>query len=61
MPPAPVVMDDLPPSAARPLSFLRNGGGAAPAMDGPPAPGIVVDDLPPSAARALSFLRNGGA
>ena len=70
------LMDDLPPSAARPLSFLRNGGGAsaavpmtAPASSAapayvaelPPPTGPVLDDLPPSAARPLSFLRNKGA
>ncbi|AKF85416.1 hypothetical protein MFUL124B02_11985 [Myxococcus fulvus 124B02] len=63
------VMAGLPPSAARPLSFLRNGGGAQPVSDAPrpsaypienPLPsGPVLDGLPPSAARPLSFLRNG--
>lgn len=59
-------LDGLSPSAARPLSFLRNGGGAAPSPQGyqptqsvPSGP--VLDGLPPSAARPLSFLRNGGA
>ncbi|MFP2934926.1 DNA polymerase III subunit gamma/tau, partial [Pyxidicoccus sp. 3LG] len=69
------VFDDLPPSAARPLSFLRNGGSAAghsmaaPSSTGGPAysaenlppSGPLLDGLPPSAARPLSFLRNGGA
>ncbi|MCP3104164.1 DNA polymerase III subunit gamma/tau [Myxococcus sp. K15C18031901] len=62
-------MDGLSPSAARPLSFLRNGGGA-PASGGPtgtsqPAysaeravpSGPVMEGLPASAARPLSFLR----
>jgi hypothetical protein len=64
-------MDDLPPSAARPLSFLRNGGGATSAAMTAPAPtayvaedlapsGPLMDGLPPSAARPLSFLRNKG-
>ncbi|MFY1824387.1 DNA polymerase III subunit gamma/tau [Myxococcus fulvus] len=77
-PPAPVgltppvpsgpVMAGLPPSAARPLSFLRNGGGAQTVSDAPPPSaypvenplpsGPVLDGLPPSAARPLSFLRN---
>ncbi|MCY1033187.1 DNA polymerase III subunit gamma/tau [Corallococcus sp. BB11-1] len=52
------------PTAARPLSFLRNGGAAGAPVPTPasvpPAP-VVMDDLPPSAARPLSFLRNGGA
>ncbi|WP_253900096.1 DNA polymerase III subunit gamma/tau [Corallococcus carmarthensis] len=61
-PPA-ALMEGLSPSAARPLSFLRNGGntggpGPTPAAV-PPAP-VVMDDLSPSAARPLSFLRNGG-
>ncbi|WP_240360384.1 DNA polymerase III subunit gamma/tau [Pyxidicoccus caerfyrddinensis] len=70
------LMDDLPPSAARPLSFLRNGGGAgataltASAASAVPAysaedvasSGPLMDGLPPTAARPLSFLRkNGGA
>ncbi|MCY1016050.1 DNA polymerase III subunit gamma/tau [Pyxidicoccus sp. MSG2] len=70
------LMDDLPPSAARPLSFLRNGGGAGAtaltvssasavpaysAEDVAPS-GPLMDGLPPTAARPLSFLRkNGGA
>jgi hypothetical protein len=56
-------MEGLSPSAARPLSFLRNGGSAGGPVSTPaavpPAP-VVMDDLPPSAARPLSFLRNGG-
>ena len=56
-------MEGLSPVAARPLSFLRNGGGASGPVptpaNVPPAP-LVMDDLPPSAARPLSFLRNGG-
>jgi hypothetical protein len=74
--PAGPLMDDLPPSAARPLSFLRNGGGAgataltASAASAVPAysaedvapSGPLMDGLPPTAARPLSFLRkNGGA
>ncbi|QSQ19402.1 DNA polymerase III subunit gamma/tau [Pyxidicoccus parkwayensis] len=69
------VMDDLPPSAARPLSFLRNGGGAGATAMAPSSPampaysaedvvpsGPLMDGLPPTAARPLSFLRkNGGA
>ena len=62
MPPA-ALMEGLSPVAARPLSFLRNGGatgGPVPTpANVPPAP-VVMDDLPPSAARPLSFLRNGG-
>nr|WP_225937360.1 DNA polymerase III subunit gamma/tau [Myxococcus sp. RHSTA-1-4] len=65
------LVDDLPASAARPLSFLRNGGGsAATAMTAPaptayvaeelPPSGPLMDGLPPSAARPLSFLRNKG-
>ncbi|MBL0692751.1 hypothetical protein JJE73_03915 [Comamonas sp. JC664] len=58
-------MDDLSPSAARPLSFLRNGG-AAPEPQGYQATqmipsGPVMEGLSPSAARPLSFLRNGGS
>lgn len=61
-PPA-ALMEGLSPSAARPLSFLRNGGSAGGPVPTPaavpPAP-VVMDDLSPSAARPLSFLRNGG-
>ncbi|GMU08796.1 hypothetical protein ASNO1_50490 [Corallococcus caeni] len=61
-PPA-ALMEGLSPSAARPLSFLRNGGAAGGPVPTPaavpPAP-VVMDDLSPSAARPLSFLRNGG-
>ncbi|MFB1482997.1 DNA polymerase III subunit gamma/tau [Corallococcus sp. RDP092CA] len=61
-PPA-ALMEGLSPAASRPLSFLRNGGGAGGPVPTPaavpPAP-VVMDDLPPSAARPLSFLRNGG-
>ncbi|WP_239989458.1 DNA polymerase III subunit gamma/tau [Corallococcus macrosporus] len=65
MPPGPR-MDDLSPMAARPLSFLGNGGGAPPAPQGyQPTQmipsGRVMEGLPPSAARPLSFLRNGGS
>ena len=68
------LMEGLSPSAARPLSILRNGGGAAasamPAsapVAAYPAPqqtpsGPVMEGLSPSAARPLSILRsNGGA
>lgn len=62
MPPA-ALMEGLSPVAARPLSFLRNGGatgGSVPTPASvPPTPG-VMDELPPSAARPLAFLRNGG-
>lgn len=56
-------MEGLSPAAARPLSFLRNGGAGSPVptpATQPPAP-VVMDGLPPSAARPLSFLRDGGA
>jgi hypothetical protein len=61
-------MEGLSPSAARPLSFLRNNGGAAasampapayPAAQQPPS-GPAMEGLPPAAARPLSFLRNNG-
>ncbi|WP_255441917.1 DNA polymerase III subunit gamma/tau [Corallococcus sp. Z5C101001] len=61
-PPPAALMEGLSPAAARPLSFLRNGGAGSPVPTPatlPPAP-VVMDDLPPSAARPLSFLRNGG-
>ena len=68
------IMDDLPPSAARPLSFLRNSGGAGATAMAAASPssvpayvaedlapsGPLMDGLPPSAARPLSFLRKGG-
>ncbi|WP_237078171.1 DNA polymerase III subunit gamma/tau [Myxococcus xanthus] len=59
-------MDGLSPSAAHPLSFLRNGGGATPSPQGYQATqmvpsGPVMEGLSPSAARPLSFLRNGGS
>ncbi|AKQ68143.1 DNA polymerase III subunits gamma and tau [Myxococcus hansupus] len=63
-------MDDLSPSAARPLSFLRNGGGANGGAPSEPQgyqatqmipSGPVMEGLSPSAARPLSFLRNGGS
>ncbi len=58
-------MDGLSPAASRPLSFLRNGGGASPSSQGYQATqmvpsGPVMEGLSPSAARPLSFLRNGG-
>ncbi|MCE9673788.1 DNA polymerase III subunit gamma/tau [Myxococcus stipitatus] len=71
-PPGGPVMDGLPASAARPLSFLRNGGGAPQAPGGAPGgvvsgysaergvpSGPVMEGLPASAARPLSFLRKG--
>ncbi|WP_205525370.1 DNA polymerase III subunit gamma/tau [Pyxidicoccus trucidator] len=75
MAPTGPIMDDLPPSAARPLSFLRNGGGAGATAMAAASPsavpayaaedlvpsGPLMDGLPPSAARPLSFLRKGGA
>ncbi|WP_371745702.1 DNA polymerase III subunit gamma/tau [Myxococcus sp. CA033] len=66
------VIAGLPPSAARPLSFLRNATGGQTSTEAPPRPGgfavetplpsgPVLDGLPPSAARPLSFLRQGTA
>ncbi|WP_228558540.1 DNA polymerase III subunit gamma/tau [Myxococcus sp. AB056] len=59
-------MDGLSPAASRPLSFLRNSGGATPSPQGYQATqmvpsGPVMEGLSPSAARPLSFLRNGGS
>ncbi|MFY2559874.1 DNA polymerase III subunit gamma/tau [Corallococcus terminator] len=64
------VFAGLPPSAARPLSFLRNATGGQASTEASPRPsgfavesplpsGPVLDGLPPSAARPLSFLRQG--
>lgn len=65
------LMDGLSPSAARPLSFLSNGGGAVATAMTPAIPaysaediapsGPLMDGLPPSAARPLSFLRKNGS
>lgn len=66
------VMAGLPPSAARPLSFLRNASGGQTSTEAPPRPGgfavesplpsgPVLDGLPPTAARPLSFLRQGSS
>ncbi|MCP3167544.1 DNA polymerase III subunit gamma/tau [Myxococcus qinghaiensis] len=66
------VMAGLPPSAARPLSFLRNAPSGQASTEAPPRSGgfavesplpsgPVLDGLPPTAARPLSFLRQGSS